>query len=93
MEWISAKESMPNHLNPVIVFGLNRYGVPRKLRAFYAPKCTVSDDNENEAAEYCEEKDEYCLQEGWYEENEFEDTHWMIEFEITHWMPLPEDPN
>lgn len=92
MNWIKSEFLLPPAGTPVIVFGKNEYGKGRTLRAFYAPRHTIEDDNDYEAAQYCEEKDKYYLKEGWYESNEFEDVHWRIEFEVTHWMSLPKPP-
>lgn len=92
MNWIEVKKQMPKSGKTVIAFGLNEYKKKRTLRAFYAARFTVEDDNEYEAAEYNEEKDEYYLKEGWYEYNEHEEVHWKIDFLITHWMPLPPPP-
>lgn len=61
--------------------------------AFYAPKFTIEEENDDsDVSEYCEEKDNYFLLEGWYEMNEFDETHWMVSNEITHWMDLPSVP-
>jgi len=92
MKWIEVKSNLPKPGVPILAFGLNGYQKRRTLRAFYAPRFTIEDDNEHEAAEYCEEKDNYFLHEGWYENNEYEEVHWMIDFPVTHWMPLPEPP-
>jgi len=93
LDWIELTEG--NHPVPeklVLAFGINQYGKGRVVRAFYAPKFSVQDDNEYDAAEYSEEKDEFFLKEGWYECNECEEFNWMIDFEITHYMPLPDHP-
>ncbi len=90
--WRSVGEELPEANVAVLVFakGAGEYQVV--LRAYYAPKFTVEDDNQYEAAEYCEEKDEYFLCEGWYEYNEFDEVNWMVCESVTHWQPLPELP-
>jgi len=90
--WINTKDQMPKSGQLVFAFGVNEYQKNRTIRACYAERFTIQDDNEYEAAEYCEEKDEYYLMEGWYESNECEDVNWFVQFPITHWMPLPEPP-
>lgn len=45
-----------------------------------------------EWAEYNEEKDEYYLPEGWYEQqlyNSDDCAYWLISDEVVAWMPLP----
>jgi hypothetical protein len=91
-EWINTIHELPEAGVNVTAYGENSYMKERTMRAFYAPKFTIEDDNEYEAAEYCEESDQYFLKEGWYETNEHEDVHWMIEFPITFWQPLPPAP-
>jgi len=86
------KNGKPTAGIPVIAFGKNEHGKDRIIRAFYAPRFTIEDDNEYEAAEYSEEKECYFLREGWYESNEHDEVNWMVCFEITHWMPLPDAP-
>lgn len=95
MEWRETQIEFPKPEVAVIAFGLNRYNKGRRIRAFYAPRWTVegSIEDECEASEYNEEDDNYYLREGWYETNEHEDVHWMVDFPVTHWMPLPAPPN
>ena len=46
------------------------------------------------ACEYCEEDDEYYLEEGWYEVIKNWDDYNSISIcdKVTHWMPLPMPP-
>ena len=93
MKWTKINgDNLPKAGIPVLAFGKNEYDKGRTIRAFYAPRHTIQDDNDYEAAEYCEEKDEYFLREGWYEQNECEEVNWFVTFAVTHWMPLPEHP-
>ena len=41
---------------------------------------------------YCEEDDQFYCNEGWYETNEFEETHWRIDGAVEAWQPLPDYP-
>lgn len=89
--WVRADERLPTAGKKVICY-FNHYGKDRRIMAFHAPSATIEDDNELEASEYVEEKYRYFLREGWYEMNEFDETHWMVSNEITHWMDLPSVP-
>jgi len=91
-KWISVKDKMPNPEIPLLVYGLNEYKKGRRLRACWIPQYYMStDESEYEGTpDYNEEKDEYYWPQGWYEWNEHEDIHFLIDFDITHWMPLPE---
>ena len=86
MKWISANDQLPTNTNPVLASDGKV-----SVRAFFAPKFTIEDDNEYGAAEYSEEKYEYYLKEGWYEQNQHDEICWMVDG-VTHWMPLPEPP-
>lgn len=90
--WYNASEILPPKGESVICYGINDYGKGRTMKAFYAPRYEIEDGNEYDAAEYDEEKDEYFLKEGWYENNEHDEVNWMIDFPVTHWMTLPEPP-
>lgn len=66
---------------------------PIILRAVWYDRFTeVVSDDEYEAGEYCEEKDEYFLREGWYEFNQYDDVHWAVSEEVTHWAKIPLPP-
>ncbi|CAL67417.1 DUF551 domain-containing protein [Christiangramia forsetii] len=92
-KWISVEDRLPETGIPVVIYGINDYGKERRLRAFYAPKFSIyADCYEGDNDEYCEEKDEYFIPEGWYEQNEYECTNWYVGFKPTHWQPLPTPP-
>ncbi len=93
-EWIDVKNRLPKSGVPVIVFVVVG-DKTRRLRALYAARHTLElgDDQEPWGDDcYDEETDTYFCPEGWYEYNEFEDTHWHIDGTVTHWMPLPDPP-
>ena len=91
-KWISVEDRLPETGIPVIIYGINDYGKGRRLRAFYAPKFSIDADSYEGDADYSEEKNEYFIPEGWYEQNEYEDTNWYVGFKPTHWQPLPTPP-
>lgn len=79
---------------PVIAYVESAFSNPkatRRVRAYYVPAKT-SENYADDFCEYDEETDNYYLPEGWYECNEFEETHWKIDGNVTHWMPLPTPP-
>ena len=86
MNWIKTKDEMPKAGLNVLAF------CGKVIRVHYAPRFTLESGCEDDCYEYNEDDDEYFLQEGWYECNEFEETNWHVEGEVTHWMPLPEPP-
>lgn len=92
MKWIAVKDKVPDTGVMVLAYFKNEYNNHRRIRAMYVPAKTIEDEGEEEFYEYDEEAETYYLPEGWYEQNEFEETHWCVHGEVTHWMPLPEPP-
>ena len=90
--WIPVTERLPEGPSPVLVYGKNSAGKKRRLRAMYARKFEL-EAYENDDADYLEEADEFFAKPGWYENNDFEEVHWLIDFPVTHWQPLPEAPH
>lgn len=90
--WIPVSEAMPGNEVPVLAYGYNEYGKLRRIRAAYVYKHTVEDMDENYCGDldYDEDTDTGYIPEGWYEWNEYEDTHWMVQFDILGWQPMPE---
>lgn len=95
-EWISVEDRLPEHgVNVLVTYKnsmrRNRVIVGHRLERY---RCESScEDGEND--EYCEEKDNYFLKEGWYEQQDNWGEYSSIsvnEGEPTHWMPLPEPP-
>ena len=91
--WINIKDKLPLAGVMVIAYGKSKYDKPIIIRAFYTPTFTIEEcDDDSDWLDYDEVLDRYCLPGGWYESNEFEETHWKVDIKITHWMPLPEPP-
>lgn len=94
--WISVKSAMPKTGTPVIAFVENVYGnknATRRIRAEYAAPKSLPLHEDAEGGEYDETTDQYYCEEGWYESNEFEETHWRVDGDVTNWMPLPSPPS
>ena len=84
MNWIDAT-TKPEAGKPVLV-AYTENGRQQWARACWVPKYTEEDTgNYLGDASYNEENDTYYWPEGWYEWNQHEETHWVIDGEITHW--------
>lgn len=93
-QWVKCSDRMPESGQYVLAYLKNQLGKGRRIRAFYAAKFTEESNGDwDEFAEYDEERDKYYTPEGWYETNEYEETHWKVTDPVSHWMPLPEPPN
>jgi hypothetical protein len=95
MEWKNAFEEMPPPNVPVLAF-IPSYGggdKSRRIRAKCAPAKTLEVSDDADGGEYDEATDTFYCEAGWYETNEYEDTHWSVGDRVTHWMPLPPPPN
>lgn len=94
LDWKDAKFSKPEHGKIVLIHCITEQ--PKKsipLRAVWYDRFTEESwDNEYEADEYCEEKDQYFICEGWYEFNQCEEVHWVVSEEVTHWAEIPFPP-
>lgn len=88
--WIAVKDQLPKPGTPVLVSCEKLV-----LRAAHAPRFTLLtglDDNFPDGGDYNEEADDYYWPEGWYEWNQYEDTHWRLWDAPEFWMPLPDAP-
>ena len=92
--WIPVEDGLPESGKPVLA------AVGKKvLRAAHAAKFALSEEdwgwwNDGEGADYNEANDTTYWPEGWYEWNEYEETHWAVsDHPVTHWMQMPETPN
>jgi hypothetical protein len=93
-EWISVKNKMPESGVPVIAFVVDAHAgkYTRTIRASYAAAKTLEQSPDCDGGEYDADADVYWCDEGWYEDNFFEETHWAVDGTVTHWMPLPDPP-
>lgn len=88
-DWMQITDKLPESGKPVLVACGKKV-----LRAAYAAKFSLAEDNwgfwnDGDGADYNEADDMTYWPEGWYEWNEHEECHWMLQDLPTHWMPLP----
>ena len=86
--WTIAEERMPKPCVNVLAYT----GKAQPIRAQWVPAKTLEDNCNSDFGEYDESTDLYYWPEAWYETNEHEETHWMVDDPVTHWMPLPPSP-
>ena len=92
LTWRPASD-LPEEGQIVIATYLNSYGKRRRVSAVYIRQYEVEAGEDDElCVEYCEEKDEWYLKEGWYELVD----NWgdyslvaIVEGTVDHWLPMP----
>lgn len=96
--WISVEERLPE-AEQIVLVSCKQNSRRYQYLAFYVPKKWLREQSnfnwDYEACdEYCEEADDYYVNEGWYERIYNWDDYNAVgigDF-VTHWMPLPESP-
>ena len=93
LTWRPVSEK-PEHGKTVLATYLNQCGKRRRVRAVYIGQYEEEEDSDDydRCVEYCEEKDEYYLKEGWYELIDNWDTYSsvaIVEGTVDYWMPMP----
>lgn len=99
-QWISVKERLPEAEQEVCVACKTRtFGYRYQCQGFYVPRGVYREDSEfawdyEACDEYDEERDDYLVNEGWYERIHNWDEYGAVSISdiVTHWMPLPEPP-
>lgn len=99
-QWISVEESLPKAEQEVLVACKTRTsGYRYQCQGFYVPRGMYREDSEftwdyEACDEYDEERDDYLVNEGWYERIHNWDEYGAVSISdiVTHWMPLPEPP-
>lgn len=92
-KWISVKDRLPEKDKFVLVYTASNY--PNIIVAEFIPKFTNSDGADDQFGEYCEEKDDWFLPEGWYSNvSPVTDEYlsFFLDEQVTHWKPLPKPP-
>lgn len=89
-------KTAPMGRNVLIAFK-NESGKWRIVKAAYFTKYALEASSDFEGGEYDEERGEYYVPPGWYEDVEAEtgldySYHSLGPIGPTHWMPLPEPP-
>lgn len=100
-QWISVKERLPEAEQEVCVACKTRtFGYRYQCQGFYVPRGVYREDSEfawdyEACDEYDEERDDYLVNEGWYERIHNWDEYGAVSISdiVTHWMPLPDPPN
>lgn len=95
MKWNRVEDGLPKSGMFVLAYFKTHYGHGRRIRAMHVDKFSFVGDYDgdtDDVLDYSEEDDEYFLSEGWYEQNEHEETHWKVDYPVTHWMDLPLPP-
>lgn len=97
-DWILVSESLPDAGKMVLAYYKNRVGGDRIIKAFHAPKFTLSADAcEDEGCyEFDEATNSDYMREGWLEAidnwGDYSSVY-VVEGEVTHWIPLPAAPS
>ncbi len=82
VEWIPVADRLPTVGRAVLATFRNELGNVRVVRALYTDgREAVLEDEDGEPCPA-----------GWYENNEYEETHWRISTEVAFWLPLPASP-
>ena len=102
VEWLEAQltwrpvSEKPEKDQIVIATYLNQCGKRRRVRAVYVRQYEEEAGEDDElCVEYCEEKDEWYLKEGWYEliDNWYDySSVAIVEGTVDHWLPMPPAP-
>ena len=85
--WTKLPGELPKPGTPVLL----DIGKEYPIRAMWAAKHTleVGMDDDSGFGEYDEITNTYYCPEGWYEWNEYEDTHWRVDKTPVAWCELP----
>ena len=93
LTWRPVSE-LPEKDQIVVATYLNCYGKRRRVRAVYVRQYEEEAGDDELCVEYCEEKDEWYLKEGWYEliDNLDYSLAAIVEGVVDYWMPMPPAP-
>jgi hypothetical protein len=99
--WMSIKEMMPDPEERVLLCTVSKVGGKKYKHIVIGmhedgnvyegnSKYSWEDCNWDEDECYDEEKDDYLVPEGWWEDGLYNETIGLIDDEVIAWMPLPE---
>lgn len=86
--WVSLPGALPKPGTPVLLDIGEKY----PIRAQWVPKDSLEATGDGDYGEYNEASDMYYWPEGWYEWNQYEETHWRVDETPRAWQPLPASP-
>ena len=100
LQWISVEDRLPEAEKEVwIACKTKPSGYLYQCVGFYIPHGFYQEDSDytwdwETLGEYSEERDDYCINEGWYERVHNWDDYGAVSIGdfVTHWMPLPQPP-
>ena len=93
LTWRPVSEK-PEEGQEVIISYVDCYGNRVLSMGSYVSRFNESAEYDDDSVcEYCEEKDEYYLLEGWYEStNNSEYDSWLLKEKVDMWLPIPPAP-
>ena len=93
LRWRPVSEK-PEKGQEVIISYVDCYGNRVRSMGSYVSRFNESAEYDDDSVcEYCEEKDEYYLLEGWYEStNNSEYDSWLLKEKVDMWLPIPPAP-
>ena len=93
LTWRPVSEK-PEKGQEVIISYVDCYGNRVLSMGSYVSRFNESAEYDDDSVcEYCEEKDEYYLLEGWYEStNNSEYDSWLLKEKVDMWLPIPPAP-
>jgi len=87
-QWVSVEDRLPESGKRIEIYWKNSYGKEKTSLGWYAKKHNIVDEGDYyEQADYCEEKDEYYFNEGFWEVLCESETAYLLS-NVTHWKPI-----
>lgn len=90
--WRPIETGLPMSPKPVLLCVEYEHGARKVIRARFIARFTEAHHSDDDWCEYSEEEDTYFTHEGWYEDNEYEETNWHVNDTPIAWQTLPPPP-